>query len=333
MLCIALVAGTASAAKTDTVLLANGNTITGKIKSLDFGALKYGTDSMGTVQITWEDVRAISSTQQLQIVTTSGARLLGSLTPSGRPNYVRIVTPTNQMDLASKDIVRILPIEDADSFWNRIDGDVSFGLNAQKASEVANVNLAVDLEYRTEKYLAGLAAFTSANSRDDAATVERRSLSLSYRRFRRNAWFTEWGAQWESNDEQGIDARVLAGGSIGRYLLRSNRSQLSLTGGIVATREALVGEETSETNAEGRFQARYQHRNNDPQSSFSVTTSVFPLLEDFSQFRSQTDLSFKREFIGDLFFEVILYHSYLSDPPTGAARSDYGATTSLGYSF
>lgn len=62
-------------------------------------------------------------------------------------------------------------------------------------------------------------------------------------------------------------------------------------------------------------------------------SNIYPLLEDFSQYRSETDLSFKHEFVKDLNFEVSLYHSYLSDPPEGSESRDYGLTTSLGYSF
>ena len=81
------------------------------------------------------------------------------------------------------------------------------------------------------------------------------------------------------------------------------------------------------------MQIKYQHRNLKPETTFTFTSNIYPLLEDLSQFRAETDLSFKREFIDDLNFEVVIYHSYLSEPPVGAAESDYGVTTSLGYSF
>ena len=332
-ICSAATTCTAIAGGTDTVVLVNGNAITGKIKSLDFGSLQFSTDSMGTVKITWEDIVSIDSPQHLQVVTAGGDRFLATLQPADRNGFVKIVTVDDSSVVSSADIVGITPIDDAEQFLNRIEGDISFGLNAQKSAKVATVNLAVDLQYRTERYLAGLKAYSSANSRDDAETVKRQSLGLTFRQFRRDRWFTEWGAEWESNDEQGIESRILAGGAIGRYLRRSNSSQFSLTAGLVATQESLIGQSSSETNGEGRLQARYLSRSNDPKSSFSLTTTIFPLLEDPSQYRANTDMSFKREFIDDLFFEVLIYHSYLSEPPLGAENADYGVTTSLGYSF
>ena len=135
------------------------------------------------------------------------------------------------------------------------------------------------------------------------------------------------------NDELGIQSRVLAGGGIGRYLVQTNTKQFSITGGLVATRESFIGDDESTTQAEGRLQIRYLTRHLDPDSSLSFTTNIFPLLKDFSQYRAETDISLKREFVNDLFFEVLLYHSYVSEPPTGAESGDYGITTSLGYSF
>ncbi len=47
--------------KTDVVILKNGDHVTGEIKSLDRGKMTLSTDSMGTVQIEWEDVARVTS--------------------------------------------------------------------------------------------------------------------------------------------------------------------------------------------------------------------------------------------------------------------------------
>ena len=70
-----------------------------------------------------------------------------------------------------------------------------------------------------------------------------------------------------------------------------------------------------------------------PESNITFTTEIFPLLEDLSTYRTETDLIFRREFIEDLYFDVTLSHSYNSVPPTGAEKTDYTITTSIGYSW
>jgi hypothetical protein len=123
------------------------------------------------------------------------------------------------------------------------------------------------------------------------------------------------------------------GGGLGRYLVQTNKNQFSLTLGLVATTESFTGSEPSSTNGEGKITIRYLHRSLVPESDVTFDTRIFPLLEDPSIFRAETNLSFRREIVNDLFFDLSIYHSYLSDPPEGAESDDYGVVTSVGYKF
>ena len=137
--------GQAMAAKTDVVTLVNGNAVAGEIESLEFGALKYKTDSMGTVSIEWEEIVSITSNQQLQVELTDGRRYFGNLSASDEQFNIKVVTQTDSIEFLTKDIVRITPIITEDQLWRRLEGDISFGFNAQKSSEVVTVNLASDI--------------------------------------------------------------------------------------------------------------------------------------------------------------------------------------------
>ena len=66
-------------AKLDSVRLVNGNEITGEIKRLLRGILSYGTDSMGTVAIEWDDVIAVTSNFNYEVRLENGMRYYGSL--------------------------------------------------------------------------------------------------------------------------------------------------------------------------------------------------------------------------------------------------------------
>lgn len=323
----------ALANKTDVVVLVNGDAVTGEIKSLDFGSLRYSTDSMGTIQIDWEDIVSLSSKQSLQVENVDGTRHFGSVEAGEEQYQLRILTHSGAVELPMRRVVRITPIETDEHWWQRVDGSLSFGFNTQKASEVSTLNLAFDGNYRTLNWLAGLTVNSAITDQPSEETSARQSVGLNYQRFRANRWFTGFFASWETNDELGINARLLAGAGIGRYVIQTNKNQLSLTAGLVATRESFTGETDSTVDAEGLLQLRYLHRNLDPDTSVSFTTKVYPLLKDLSSYRSETDLSFRREFIDDLFFDVTLYRSYVSDPTEGAVSTDYGVTTSLGYSF
>jgi putative salt-induced outer membrane protein YdiY len=325
------------AAKTDVVLLVNGNTITGEIKSLEFGALRYSTDSMGTVMIDWEDIVTISTKQTLQVEVTDGTRYFGTLDSADERFHIKVNSASGPVDLHNTRIVRLVPIDAEESFWERLDGSFSFGFDSEKSSQVTTLRSSADVSYRTRQYLVGLAAtfnVTDQPGSDEASQTRRReNIGINYKRFRANRWFTDWFGGWERHDELGIQSRYSAGAALGRYVIQTNLNQLSLTGGFNLTRESFIGEDDSKTNAEGKIQVRYLHRRIAPEANVTFTTNIFPLLEDLSNYRTETDLIFRREFIEDLYFDVTLSHSYNSVPPTGAQKSDYTLTTSIGYSW
>lgn len=325
------------AAKTDVVLLVNGNTITGEIKSLEFGALRYSTDSMGTVSIDWEDIVSITTKQTLQVEVSDGTRFFGVLDSADDRFQIKVRTSSEDVDLHTSRIVRMTPIDTEESFLQRLDGSFSFGFDTEKSSEVTTLRTTADINYRTRKYLVGVNGTFNVTDQPGSAeeneTRRRENIGVNYQRFRKNRWFTDWTAGWERHDELGILSRYSVGAALGRYLVQTNQNQLSMTAGLNATRESFIGEDESTANAEGRFQLRYLHRSIVPESNITFTTSVFPLLEDPSIYRTDTDLIFRREFIEDLYFDVTLSHSYNSLPPTGAQKVDYTVTTSIGYSW
>ena len=51
-----LLAMPAVAAKTDVIVLINGDHITGEVKDLSYGQLKFKTDHMGTIYIEWDKI-------------------------------------------------------------------------------------------------------------------------------------------------------------------------------------------------------------------------------------------------------------------------------------
>ena len=323
----------AMAAKTDVVILVNGNAVTGEVKSLEFGSLRYSTDSMGTVNIDWEDIVAVTSQQDLQIELADGTRYFGKIFPADESYRVRIVTASEELVIETNRIVRITPIETSERFLERLDGSFSFGIQTQKSSEVTTSNLSADVSYRTRQYLVGTRLNSSVTDQPNEPTKARQSSNFNYQRFRGNRWFTDWFTGWEKNDELGISARVSAGGAVGRYVTQTNKSQLSLAAGVQGARTSYLGEDESTTEAEGKIEIRYLRRNLAPETSFRFTTTIYPLLEDFSQYRAESDLSLRREVFEDLFLELGVGYSYISEPPTGAEKSDYTATTSIGYSF
>jgi len=323
--------------KTDTVLLVNGNAITGEIKSLDFGLLSYSTCSLGTVSIDWEDIVSITTKQTLQVEVTDGTFYFGRLDSADNRFEIKVRTLSHDVNLSTARIIKMTPIDAEESFWQRLDGSFSLGFDTEKSSQVTTLRTALALQYRRQKYLVGLNSTVNITDQPGADEIHQtRSRSIiggNYQRFRGNRWFTDWFSSWETHDELGINSRYSAGGALGRYMIQTNRHQLSTTAGLNGIRTEFIGDDQSTRALEGRFQIRYLFRNLRPNRHITFTSNIFPLLEDLSQIRAETDLILRHEIVKDMFFDVTLSHSYSSNPPTGAEKEDYTVTTSLGYSW
>lgn len=328
-----MMSGTTLAARTDVALLVNGNAITGEIESYEFGSLEYGTDSMGTVNIDWEDIVGITSKQTLQVEVSNGTRFLGNLEAAEERFHINVITDHGPVELSMNRIVRITPIDVSDKFVKRLEGGISLGLNSQSGSGVTIFDASADVRYRTELYLVGLTLNSSITDQPSEETQSNHSARLNYQRFRPNRWFTDWFSSWERNDQLGIDSRLSIGAGLGQYLVQTNRNQFSLMAGAQATRTEFTGQDPGDTVGEGRFQVRYLHRNLKPETNITFTTNIFPILDDFDNYRAETSLILDRELISDLDFRIDVFYKYQSEAPTDGEKTDTGVITSLVYSW
>jgi hypothetical protein len=67
-----------------------------------------------------------------------------------------------------------------------------------------------------------------------------------------------------------------------------------------------------------------------PETDIGGSLSLLPSLTQSGRYRAEGDLRAKYEFVDDLYFELKVYGSYDSKPPTEVAETtDYGLVTSL----
>src|SRR5258707_30607 len=89
VLCTTLVASV-EAAKTDIVLLRNGDRLTCEVQALAPGLRRGTTDNLGTINIEGEKVASVQTTRVFEAETGGGARYYGALAPAG-PGQITIV--------------------------------------------------------------------------------------------------------------------------------------------------------------------------------------------------------------------------------------------------
>jgi hypothetical protein len=231
-------------------------------------------------------------------------------------------------------IVRAQPIEGGD-FVDRLDGYVSVGIDYAKASNRGSMDLAGGVSSRTRQRSWSVDGTMSlVDDGADDEIDERWDVQGNVRRLMRNRYFQENFGSLARNTELDLNLRTLLGTGVGRYLVQTNLAEWVLGGGLAYSRENYTGGENFNS-LEAVLMTEFSIFHYDfPETDIVGGLSVMPSLTKSGRYRSEGDLRAKYEFVEDLFFELRLYGSYDSDPPTDdVEQTDYGFVTSLGWSF
>ena len=339
-----LVVSTDIFAKTDVVTFANGNKLIGEVKRLERGKLVFETDATGDILIDWEDVNTLVSGQNLQFELSDGSRHLGQLGNAVEPGSLAITGESLSLNIPHEEVVTMHPIES--EFAERFDISVRAGYDYTKGSDVAQLNLGLDLEYRTEKRAITL-DFSSLVTDNEGEITEREDLTMGFRVLREDRWFSGGLFKLQKNDELGIDLRASIGGGVGRILRENNNNRIEVLGGLLLNEENLliteeivnlpapIVTEENNTTLEGLIELNYDwFRFDTPELDIKSTLSLYPGITDSGRLRAEFDLRFRWEMVEDLFWEMEYYNNYDSGRETDTESiDDYGIITSLGYKF
>jgi uncharacterized protein DUF481 len=328
----ALAASPVWAAKTDVVVLRNGDTLTGEITELDRGRLTFKTDDMGTLAIEWDKVKSVTASATFELEDLDGGQYYGSLRPGPKEGELSVVSPFGVRTL---ELWRVVKIERLGAtLWQRLDGSIDAGVSYTSSSELLKIDLSARVVLTRPGHQFGLDGTSTITRQPDVEDTRRNSLTASYVRRFPNRWVGFGQGEVEQNRELGFDLRgsVSAGG--GRYLVQGRRKDLLAALGLRVNREKpLEGETTTNTEVAAvlifdRF--RYDF----PKVDLYATLAGFASVSDWGRVRLELDVRWKRELLNDFGISFRVYESYDSRPVTeGAQRNDYGGTFGLGWTF
>ena len=316
--------------KTDVVTLYSGDRITGEVKSLEGGILRLSTDSMGTVKIEWQDIARLESEYFYEIRISDGSRHLGSVEPTKQPGQIKVVVLDDEHNFDAPQIVQIRPIEK--SVIDRLDIYFAAGYSYTRASSLTQTSVNTRIGYENEKSRNSLTGRASLTDSDDETTSSSRvDMDRAVWTSRRNIFRISF-ANFESNDELGLDHRVGVGAGLGTYFVDTYRNRLIGIAGLQVITEQIEDSGTDQ-NIELYLSSRYlAWRLNTPELDLDFGLNIYPSLTDGGRVRSGSDLRLRWELIEDLFFDITAYGTY-DNKADSNSRVDYGVTTGLGWDF
>jgi Protein of unknown function, DUF481 len=319
--------------KTDVVELRNGDRISGDIHSLEFGILTLSTDNMSTLSIEWPAVRSLASKFEFAIERRDGTKYHGVIATSDDGAELVVQSAQGPVRIPMAEVERISRF--SSRFWQRINGGLSVGFSYSKSSSIQVSNVNFNANYRSTTIDSSL-AFSSNTTKDSSgSTTDRQLLSTGVQFLQQSRNF--WGllGSLERDQTLGIDARLVAGAGIGRRFLQTSFSEVTGVAGLVGTEEWIVDKSEPRASVEAVVGGSWQvFRFIEPKTRLNLSLYVFPSLTESGRYRSTGDLSLTHKFPHDITVGLTGYLSYDNQPPeAGAAKSDYGVTFNLGYSF
>ncbi len=317
--------------KTDVLYFYNGDRLTGEIRHLENGLLNFKTDSMGTIDVEWQDIARLESNYNYDIRLTDGTRIYASIAKSEVAGQVMVADLGGEKTLQSMEIVELRPIED--EWQERLDVYLSLGYSYTKASGVTQTTFNTEVNYNDED------AANTLTARQTHSVTNEEVTRSSKANFTRSVWTDKsgrfrslWGS-YESNDELGLQHRYAAGIGLGKIFLDTHRMRWSVTAGA----QVLTEQENMEGNEDQAFEAALltdfkMWQLNSPKLDLNLTARLYPNLSNFDRLRGDTDLRLSWEIYKDLYWDITAFGTFDNDSETDNT-SDYGITTGIGWKY
>ena len=321
-----------AAAKTDVVVMLNGDRITCELKYLQRGKLQVKTDGLGTIDIEWNRVKSVGSLGLFEVEDLLGRLYFGSLRPSLEEGKLDVVglTATKSLDIAL--VVRIQQLRR--SFWRQLSGSLDVGFSHTASSKLTQFQLDGLLRYRRPTFQLQLDASSLVTSQPDSPETRRNSVEFGYVRFREKRQLVFGQVRLEQNRELGYELRSSLQGGYGKYFHRSQGNEVLGAIGLNVNHEVPVEGESTD-NLEGLIFLGWQNfAFSFPKTDVSIQLAAYPSFSRWGRWRADLDAHIKREVFRDFSVSLKGYDSYDSEPATeGASKNDWGVSLAIGYTF
>jgi Protein of unknown function, DUF481 len=327
-------------AKSDVIVMKNGDRFTGEIKGLSGGVLSVSLDYVdGTISVQWSRVARLESDRQFLVHTESGAVYTGKISTTGATNDppVRIeIAESNgrEVEIPQRKIIRMNQI--SEEFWHRFDGAVNTGFLYSKGNESVQYNVSSQVDYTRERWGSQLNYNTSFASSSGTNPSTRNQVDWNAMRLLRwNNWFYAGSVGFLQSSVQDINLQTTLGGGIGHYLKNTNRTSIALIGGV-GWQNINYGKDPDNQGIQNTavgFVASQVKVFKFKKTNLDLTASLIPALSGTGRVHFNTNAVYYIKIIGDLSWNFSFYGSWDTSPPANLPKSDYGSSSGLSWTF
>ena len=335
--------------RSDTLVLKNGDHLTGTVTQMEGGKLSLTTSYAGVLAISWDEVYSVKLDKPLVLpledavggkkLAVSGIERTSSgyvVTTAEGPKPVPPSALTTLRTAAAQEAHEAMLHPGWGHGWQG-NANVSFAV-ARGNSETTSVGTGINLARptRTDKTSVYYNTIYSHDGILNATTAEATNAGLRYDHNVNPRLFTFATTDFAVNVLQDLDLRTVVGGGFGWHALKQAKQQLDVFGGAVWTHEnySAVGKNAAETNSFAAMDFGQQYsRKLGASTTFTEQAYIFPNLKDTNQFRTTLNSGLSTRINSFLTWQTSFSDVYVTDPQAGTKGNDILLTTGLGISF
>ncbi len=339
---LVLVFATLAAAreKTDVLVMNNGDRMTCEIKGLDAGVLYVSFDYIdGTIAVDWSKILFLESKQPFLVKTADGSAYTGTLRTlengAGRPVRIAVVNGRNEETVIERPrIVQMLVT--SETLWQRFNGEISFGAIYSKGNQSAQYSLGSKVEYVRERWRAGASLDSSLSSSSGTTASTRNALRISAQHLLPwNHWYYSGLGGFLQSSEQKINLQSTFGFGVGRYLINTNSTTISVLGGMAWQHTNYQASTVKLSNQNTAAALIYLDARlfKFSRTNLDLTATVLPALSDPGRVRFNTQDYYYVKLFKNLKWSISFYSNWDTRPPSGFSGSDYGTSLGISWTF
>lgn len=327
----------------DTVVLKNGDRLTGTAIKLDGGKLTFKTAYSDPIVLVWDQVASLKLTQALMLPLPQG---IVNVTSIDRSDTGLIVTgPSGPVTMEPAAVTVLRTPADQKAYeatlhpgWGHAwagAANVSFALaHGNSETETFGAGLAAARQTRTDKTSLYVNTLYSKNAHAvPEVSANTTAGGLRYDHNVNPRFFVFGTGDFLSNALQDLDLRSILGGGFGWHASKTDKQNLDVLGGIVWTHENYSANASGPavTNSFAAIDLGQQYtRKLGSASLFTEQAYIYPDLNSLSKYQFTLNSTFSTK-IGKMFTWITTFNdNYTSFPPAGTVSNDVILTTGLG---
>lgn len=333
----------------DTVVLQNGDHVTGTFVSADGQTVAIKTPYEGQISVKWSDVTQITTAAAVHVSTSSKTTVTGTIAKMGDTLVVH--TSTGDVNVPLTQVIAVRSAgEEAKyqaslhpPFTRNWAGGAALGLTlARGNSDETNLTTSFTLARKTLNDLIGLSEASVYSTNSPAGTVTADAIlgSALYHRDLNSNLFAFVSANYVHDQLQGLNLRQIYSAGLGWNLINKPNTTFDVEAGLNYTRESYSGTATLSPGLSINRNLIAVTTGEDFTHKFSSLTSMdehfffYPNLSDAGQYRFTLMADANTRLANWLSWQVSFNDLYVSNPPIpGTKTNDLILSTGLAVTF